>query len=63
MMNNQMMNQFENFMQQMRGRDPMSVFNQIVASGRFSQKQINEAHQRAKELEQQFEGIRKRFGL
>ena len=63
MMNNPLMVQFNQFMQQMRGYDPNAIIEQLVASGRFSQQQINEAHQRAKELEKQFEGMKKTFGF
>ena len=61
-MNNPLMMQFNQFMQQMRGQDPNVIINQLVASGRINQQQINEAHKRAKELERQFEGIKKNFG-
>ena len=57
------MMQFNQFMQQMRGQDPNAIINQLVASGRINQQQINQAHQRAKELEKQFEGIKKNFGF
>ena len=62
-MNNPLMMQFNQFMQQMRGQDPNAIINQLVASGRINQQQINQAHQRAKELEKQFEGIKKNFGF
>ena len=61
-MNNPLMMQFNQFMQQMRGQDPNVIINQLVASGRINQQQINEAHKRAKEFERQFEGIKKNFG-
>lgn len=62
-MNNPMMMQFNQFMQQMKGQDPNAIINQLVASGRINQQQINMAHQRAKELEKQFEQMKKNFGF
>ena len=57
------MMQFNQFMQQMRGQDPNAIINQLVASGKINQQQINQAHQRAKEFEKQFEGIKQNFGF
>lgn len=62
-MNNPMMIQFNQFMQQMRGQDPNAVINQLLSSGRVNQQQINQAHQRVKDLEKQFEGMKKTFGF
>jgi hypothetical protein len=62
-MNNPMMMQFNQFMQQMKGQDPNAIINQLVSSGRINQQQINMAHQRAKELEKQFEQMKKNFGF
>lgn len=61
--NNPMMTQFNQFMQQMRGQDPTAILNQLLQSGRISQQQLNQAHQQAKNLENQFANIRKNFGL
>lgn len=57
------MMQFNQFMQQMKGQDPNAIINQLVASGRINQQQINMAHQRARELEKQFESMKKTFGF
>lgn len=62
-MNNPMMMQFNQFMQQMRGQDPNAIINQLLSSGRVNQQQINQAHQRVKDLEKQFEGMKKTFGF
>lgn len=62
-MQNPLQNQFNQFMQQMRGQDPNAIINQLVASGRINQQQINMAHQKAKELEKQFEQMKKNFGF
>lgn len=62
-MNNPIMMQFSQFMQQMKGQNPNDLINKLVASGRINQQQINMAHQRSKELEKQFENIKKSFGF
>ena len=38
-----MMQQFQAFMQQMRGQDPNALLNQLVSSGQVSQAQLNQA--------------------
>ena len=55
--------QFNMFMQQMKGQDPNMIINQLLSSGRINQQQINQAHQRAQELEKQFNGMKKFFGF
>ena len=62
-MNNPIMMQFNQFMQHMKGQDPNAIINQLVASGKINQQQINQAHQRAKELEKQIESMKKTFGF
>jgi hypothetical protein len=62
-MQNPLQNQFNQFMQQMKGQDPNMLINQLLSSGRVSQQQINQAHQRAKEFEKQFDGMKKFFGF
>ena len=63
MMANPLENQFNQFMQQMKGQDPNMIINQLLSSGRINQQQINQAHQRAQELEKQFNGMKKFFGF
>ena len=63
MFNNPIMVQFNQFMQQMRGQDPNAILNQLLQSGKISQQQINEAHKQAKQLQTQFESIRKNYKL
>ena len=60
---NPLQNQFNQFMQQMKGQNPNVLINQLLSSGRVSQQQINEAHKRAKQFEQQFDGMKKFFGF
>lgn len=60
---NPLQNQFNLFMQQMRGQDPNAVLNQLVSSGRVSQEQINQAHKQVENLKGQFENMKKFFGF
>ena len=62
-MQNPLQNQFNQFMQQMKGLDPNMLINQLLSSGKINQQQINQAYQRAKELEKQFDGMKKFFGF
>ena len=60
---NPLQNQFNIFMQQMKGRDPNQLLNQLVSSGKISQNQINQAHKQIENLKGQLDGLRKTFGL
>lgn len=60
---NPLQNQFNLFMQQMRGQDPNAVLNQLVSSGRVSQEQINQAHKQVENFKNQFENMKKFFGF
>ena len=53
---NNMMGQFQQFMQQMQGRNPYEEINKLLQSGRISQQQLNQAQQMA----QQFSRMLKR---
>ncbi len=46
-MNNSMLQQFPQFVEQMRGKDPNQVLNDLMTSGRVSQAQLNEAQRLA----------------
>ncbi len=56
-----MMQQFQNFMNQMQGKDPNSIINEMVQSGRISQQQLNQVQQQAKNMQSMFEPMRKMF--
>ena len=60
---NPLQNQFNIFMQQMKGRDPNALLNQLISSGKVSQEQINNAHKQVENLKGQFENMKKFFGL
>lgn len=64
-MNNimQIMGQFPQFMQQMRGKDPNQVLQQMLRSGKISQQQLNQAQMAASQLQGQFDQFRGMFGF
>lgn len=43
----QMMQQFQKFMQDMKGKNPQEEVNKLLQSGRVSQAQLNQAQQMA----------------
>ncbi len=59
----QMISQFPQFMQQMRGQDPQQLLNQLMQSGRVSQQQLNRAQQMAQQMQGQFDQFRGMFGF
>ena len=59
--NNGMQNGFVQFMQQNRGKNPGAILQEMMASGRISQDQLNMAQAAAKRFEQQFGGLRGMF--
>lgn len=54
-----MMQQFQNFMQSMQGKDPKAMLNDLVSSGRVSQEQLNAAQQQAQQLANMFQSMPK----
>lgn len=58
-----MMQQFQRFMNQMQGKNPNEMIEQIVASGQLSQQQLNSIQQQAKNMERQFSTMRSMFGF
>lgn len=57
-----MMQQFQSFMQQMRGKDPNAMIQELVSSGRVSQQQLDQAQKQAQQMQGMFEGMRGMFG-
>lgn len=57
-----MLQQFQSFMNQMQGKDPNKILNELVSSGRISQEQLNQAQQKAQQMQQMFEPLRSMFG-
>lgn len=56
-----MMQQFQQFMQQMKGQDPNRILNDIVSSGKISQAQLDQAQQKAQQMAGLFEPLRGMF--
>ena len=57
-----MMQQFQAFMNQMRGKDPNAIINEMVSSGKISQQQLDAAQKQAQQMHGIFEGMRGMFG-
>lgn len=54
---------FQRFMQQMRGRDANQMINELVSSGRVSQEQLNQVQKQAQQMEGILNSIRGMFGM
>lgn len=59
---NNMLQQFAQFMQSMRGRDPNQMINELVVSGKVSQAQLNQVQKQAQQMESAFNSVRGMFG-
>ena len=57
-----MMPQFQQFMDQMKGKDPNAVIQDMMQSGKITQDQYNQARQQAQQMQGMFEGMRGLFG-
>ena len=62
--NNQpnMLQQFQQFMNQMRGKDPNAIIQEMISSGKVSQQQLDAAQRQAQHMQQMFEPLRAMFG-
>ena len=57
-----MIQQFQQFMNQMRGKDPNAMIQELVSSGLVSQQQLDQAQKQAQQMQGMFEGMRGMFG-
>lgn len=57
-----MLQQFQQFMQSMRGRNPDQILNELISSGQVSQAQLNQAQRQAQQMQKMFEPLRAMFG-
>ena len=57
-----MVQQFVQFMQQMRGKDPNAIINEKVSSGELTQAQLDQIQKQAQQMQGMFDGIRGMFG-
>ena len=54
-----MMGHFQQFMQQMQGKDPNQEIAKLLQSGKISQQQLNQAQQMAQQMQGMFGMFRK----
>ena len=52
------MQQFQQFRQQMQGKDPVSEINKLLQSGQISQQQLNQAQQMAHQMQNVIKGFK-----
>lgn len=52
-----MMQQFQQFMNQMRGKDPNAMIQELVSSGRVSQQQLDQAQRQAQQIANTFQSM------
>lgn len=52
-----MMQQFQSFMQQMKGKDPNAMLQELVSSGQISQQQLDRAQRQAQQIANTFQSI------
>lgn len=57
-----MMQQFRQFMEQMKGQDPNQIIQQMVSSGKLSQAQLDQAQRQAQQMQGTFDSMRGMFG-
>lgn len=57
-----MIQQFQQFINQMRGKDPNAMIQELVSSGRVSQQQLDAAQKQAQQMQGMFDGMRGMFG-
>ena len=52
--NNNIIQQFQSFMQKMHGKNPQEEINKLLQSGAISQEQLNQAQQMAQQFRAMF---------
>ena len=52
-----MMQQFQQFVHQMQGKNPQEEISKLLQSGRISQQQLNQAQMAANQMLQMFKGF------
>ena len=57
-----MVQQFQQFMNAMQGKDPNQILNELVSSGKVSQAQLDQAQRQAQQMAAMFEPLRGMFG-
>lgn len=54
---------FQNFMNQMKGKNADEMINQIVSNGYINQKELNMVQNMANNISNQFSSMKQMFGL
>ena len=54
---------FVKFMQEMKGKNPNQIINNMISSGQITQQQLNVVQQKAKQFSGLFDGFRSMFGF
>lgn len=54
---NPMLQNFQRFMQQMQGKDPNALIQEMMQSGKISQEQYNQARQQAQQIANTFQSM------
>lgn len=54
-----MMQQFQRFMQEMKGKNPNEEINKLLQSGKLNQQQLNQIQQTAQQMQGMFKGFLK----
>lgn len=57
------MQAFPKFMEQMKGKNPNKVLNQMLTSGKINQSQLDQAQKMAQQMQGQMEGFKSMFGF
>lgn len=52
-----MFRQFQQFMNQMKGKNPQEEINKLLQSGKVSQQQLNQVQQQAQQMQGMFKGF------
>lgn len=52
-----MFQQFQRFMQEMKGKNPQEEINKLLQSGKVSQQQLNQVQQQAQQMQGMFKGF------
>lgn len=52
-----MLQQFQRFMKEMKGKNPQEEINKLLQSGKVSQEQLNAAQQQAQQMQGMFKGF------
>lgn len=58
-----MMNQFKQFMGQMKGHNPNEILNNLVSSGKINQTQLNQVQTQAQQIEKSLSSMKNMFGF